>query len=312
MKKDRMQPGAKGLLQKYLDGTATSQEIQQVLRWYYSFDKKDDPSIDESELQNILQSSKHQILAATQRPKKRLNYQWLQIAALLAICVTAALLGTYNHQPAETPFYQVNTGSGQRKTVTLSDGTRIWLNNTSKLKYPAKFAGNTREIELDGEAFFKVAHNPKHPFLIHTRTVKVQVLGTSFNVRSYAADQDIAVNVATGKVAVISDVKTVMLEKNEGIVYNRNTHGFNTSAEDAAMSHAWQNGVLIFRYQTLENICISLERWYGIKCDIKSEKLKKKKYTLEQHHETLNNVMKALSAGEFKYKITGKTVELWQ
>lgn len=312
MNKDPKSPEAKLLLQKYLDKTATPEEEQQVLRWFYTFGKEDDLPIDENEQHQLLQLTKQNILAATRKPRNRFSQNWLQIAALLVLCCTAAVLfGIYRQSADKTVFRELSTQAAQHKTITLSDGTRISLNNASSIKYPEKFNTDKREVELDGEAFFEVAHNPKRPFIIHTGKLKVQVLGTSFNVRSYAADKEIAVNVTTGKVAVTSETSMVMLVKDEGAIYSRNTKTFSASTENAAMSHAWQNDVLYFRYQTLEYICSSLERWYGVRCIIKSSKLKQKKYTLEQHHETLNNVMKVLSAGEFNYKITGKTVEIW-
>jgi transmembrane sensor len=319
MNKNNITPGAKELLHKYLQHQCTPEEEQQVLRWYFSFTKEDDLLRDEEEQEKILQSVKQKVLLATTGNKSKfsgqnntpLNYTWLKVAALLAILLSAAFFGFYRYQGKSSSLQEFRTAAAQRKTITLTDGTRIWLNNASVLRYPVKFGSRTREVELEGEAFFEVAHHAARPFLVHTRGLRVQVLGTSFNVSAYAADKDITVNVATGKVAVISDLNTVMLKRAEGIVYNRRAKSFLPSAEDTGLSRAWQNNTLYFRYQTLENISLRLERWYGVKFSIKNERLMRKKYTLEQHNETLDNVMKVLSAGEFSYKITGNAVAVW-
>jgi len=329
MKTNSNLPGAKQLLQKYLDHQCTPEEEQQVLRWYFSFNREDDLLSTEKEQDKILQLVKQNVLSATtgEGPKSsayqtgkvksaRLNLNmlqsgWLKVAAILVILCSAVYFGSNLYHEKEPALSAFSTLAAQRKLITLTDGTRVWLNNATVLRYPAKFGSRSREVELDGEAFFEVAHNPARPFLIHTQKLRVQVLGTSFNVRSYASDKDIAVNVATGKVAVCSSQKTVMLERGEGIVYNKQQQNFSASEDDTALSRAWQNNTLYFRYQTLETIGLRLERWYGVKFSITGEKLRQKKYTLEQHNETLENVMKVLSAGEFNYKITGRSVQVW-
>lgn len=328
MNTNRRLPGAEQLLNKYLENKCTPEEEQKVLRWYFSFTGDDDLPLSAEERSKMLSSVKNKVLSATtgtigttERDNnqqrfhgfRKLNSIYMRAAALLAVFCSVAFLGIYyHHRNGNTISYrELRAQAGERKTITLADGTRIWLNNSSVLHYPAKFDQNTREVKLEGEAFFEVAHNEKKPFLIHTPQLKVQVLGTSFNIRSYAADKETAVHVATGRVAVYNQFNKVMLVNGEQVVYDRLKHNFTRSALDPEISRAWQNNTLAFRYETLENICLRLERWYDVKVVIRNEKLLHKRYTLEQHNETLENVMKVLCAGELNYKIDGRSVTVW-
>ncbi len=313
-------PGAKELLNKYLENKCSPEEEQKVLRWYFSFTKDDDVPLSNAEQDKILRSVKEKAMAAAAGNKNNrqkfsvLNSVYFKIAAMLfVLCSVAFLAVYYSRQANDSPFLyrELKTMAGERKTITLADGTRIWLNNASVLRYPARFNSQTREVNLEGEAFFEVMHDRKKPFLIHTAQLKVQVLGTSFNVRSYTGDKEAAVHVATGKVAVYNQFNRVMLVNGEQVVYNRLNRSFTRSAGDPEISRAWQNNTLSFRYETLENICLRLERWYDVKVVIKNEKLLHKRYTLEQHDETLENVMKVLCAGELNYKISGRSVTIW-
>ncbi|WP_316746703.1 FecR family protein [Pedobacter gandavensis] len=104
-----------------------------------------------------------------------------------------------------TPAMEIASVSNTRKQIQLSDGTKVWLSPHSKLTYPASFAGNTRLVSLDGEAFFEVAHDTNHPFIIQTGKVSTRVLGTSFSLSAYANEEDVNITLLTGKVAVTLD-----------------------------------------------------------------------------------------------------------
>ncbi len=312
--------GTKELLHKYLENKCTPEEEQKVLRWYFSFNGEDDFPLGSAKEKSILNAAKASIAAAARKEKNpRYRYpffpatkSFIRIAALILIVSSVALGIYYNQQKATTAQLSLKTAVAERKSITLADGTKIWLGNASVLRYPAHFKGNSREVELEGEAFFKVTHNPDKPFLIHTRKLKIQVLGTSFNVRAYASDEQAAVNVSSGKVAVSNGQNQVMLEKGQGIIYNDHNDQFGTPVSEGTYSPAWLRNTLYFRYETLRVISLRLERWYGVKFEITDPQLLQKRYTLEQQNETLENVMKVLSAGDFNYQIKDKTVKVWK
>lgn len=320
MNNDKKLRQAKDLLKQYLQDESSAQDEQKVLRWYYSFTKEDEPAITDQQQHKLLSAAKAKMLSAAKgySPKKTsgISYTYLKVAAMLFIlCSIPFSYVKYFRQGRNITLAdnELRTMAAERKVITLADGTKVWLNNSSVLHYPAKFGNHIREVTLEGEAFFEVVHNQRKPFLIYTKDLKVQVLGTSFNVKSYCADKKTAVSVATGKVSVSNHQHSMMLVKGEGLIYDRSAAEKFTKTDSHEVKHsrAWQNNTLYFRYETLQAISLQLERWYGVKFNIQNKELLQKRYTLEQHNETLDNVMKALSAGEFNYKLTGKSVTVW-
>ena len=103
--------------------------------------------------------------------------------------------------------FQKQNAKGVKSTIELADGSKIWLNADSKVQYPALFNGSTREVYLNGEAFFDIAKNPSKPFIIHLSNGTVRVLGTSFNIKAYDNEPVVETSVATGKVAFIPKLK---------------------------------------------------------------------------------------------------------
>jgi ferric-dicitrate binding protein FerR (iron transport regulator) len=156
---------------------------------------------------------------------------------------------------------------GQKLQLRLPDNSRVWLNSESKISYPSHFEGDKREIVLEGEAFFEVAHNPQKPFVIKTPNAKVQVLGTSFNVRAYSDEKNIETVVVTGKVKMTESsqeenfTELTPNEKGTLSLQNSKIDKKKVKAEDYI---AWKDGVLKFKNESLSQIIKQLERWYGV------------------------------------------------
>ncbi len=312
---------ARALLKKYQAGQCTPSEQQQVLNWYYSFTQQDDLVISNAQQRKNSKKIKHNILVAiavnkgSHSPLVRLLNPLMRIAAILAIVIaTGILIYQYTSQQSiPIEYSKISTLAGQRKMVVLSDGSKIWLNNKSSLTYPKVFAKENRTVSLQGEAFFEVVHNSKKPFIIHAQKLRVQVLGTTFNVKAFSGEKRHTVTLASGKVSVSlpGQHQALMLLPGEQAIYDLRENKLLMAAADVEHNTAWRNGVLSFRYTNLEEICRELERWYDVKITIKNKKLLHQRYTLKQRNESLNNVMKVLSAGEFDYQINSGTVTIW-
>lgn len=168
----------------------------------------------------------------------------------------------------------VDTEPGMLKQVVLPDGSAVWLNASSRLSFPEKF-GSTREVLLEGEAFFKVKPDKKKPFIIRTGNFFTTVLGTSFNIKAYTGDKQIRVSVATGKVGV-SVADTVLhktyplatLTRDQQITYFPETNSFHT--EDVLPEHfnGWINGQLVFKRTDVMEVASTLSRWYNKKVEV--------------------------------------------
>jgi transmembrane sensor len=152
----------------------------------------------------------------------------------------------------------------------LTDGTTVYLNQSSKFYYPGKFRNKTREIQLIGEAFFKVAKDKKHPFIVHACGAVIKVLGTSFNIKAKDSSS-VYVAVLSGKVSLSSEKdvsKTIQLEKGEIGIYNIKTKQLDKSKYTDVNFLAWETGILKFNNQPLGEITKVLSDYYSRKIEV--------------------------------------------
>ncbi|UOE47741.1 FecR domain-containing protein [Mucilaginibacter sp. SMC90] len=158
--------------------------------------------------------------------------------------------------------------NGEIKLITLPDGTTICLNAGSRLQYPDKFKQSTREVTLTGEAFFKVAHDSRKPFIIHSGKIKTTVLGTSFNVKAYNEDKSIKITVVSGKVGVApvtSKHPAVLLTSNMQMVYNKASQKLLAEKiDDASAVISWQQGKLQYHNTPLFDVLADVQRKYNV------------------------------------------------
>lgn len=247
--------------------------------------------------------------------KRRRLWVWIPAAAATLLLATVTwLLTPQNPTPGVLHYLSANTQAGERKVITLSDGSMVTLNNASQLKFPEVFTDSKREVFLAGEAFFNVKRNEKKPFIVRSAQLSIKVLGTSFDIKNYKEDPHIAVTVASGKVEVAPDNRKQiwLLTPGQQLSYNRKTETGNQKNVSADDYTGWQKGELIFNNESMESICKRLERCYGVKINIKKPSLKSKRINLELKNESLQNVLKMLAlVGEFKYTIKEKNVLIW-
>ncbi len=161
--------------------------------------------------------------------------------------------------------------------LLLSDGTEVWLNATSKLRFPFSFPGNKREVYLDGEAFFQVAKDDSKPFIVHTEQTDIQVLGTSFNVNAYN-DGITKTALVSGTVIASADGKEVRLRPGQEAVY-KTDKGYDVRSFDESEVLAWMKGVYVFHNTSLLEIARVIERWYGVQVVFDNKELSGKRFT---------------------------------
>lgn len=240
------------------------------------------------------------------RPSRSYQRLWLaSIAATFLICLTTGLWYTINNA-TQTQLCSIATQAGQQKIVTLGDGSRIVLNNGSSLTYPEQFSGKKREVYLQGEAFFDIKHDTRHPFIVHAGKLNVQVLGTSFNIKAYANEAKETVCVATGKVGVTSQLfnRTHFLLPNEQLLYNNGSNAYRKMLIPAEDIAGWQRGTLVFNQESFEDIILVLERRYGINAHIRRKSLMHKQLTGRFQNKPLKDVLDILArTGGFAYNL---------
>lgn len=149
--------------------------------------------------------------------------------------------------------------------LTLSDGSRVWLNAESTLRYPEKFAAGKREVELEGEGFFEVQADSTAPFYINAHGLKTVVLGTTFNLKAYPDDPEVVTTLVTGRIRQECEgIRSISLMPNTQSVYNPQEEHLQTSPVNPAEALAWKNGRFIFKNRPLEEIFRELIRWYRL------------------------------------------------
>ncbi|WP_240916558.1 FecR family protein [Pedobacter sp. HDW13] len=150
----------------------------------------------------------------------------------------------------------------------LDDGTTVWLNAASSLRYPLHFNGNERRVELTGEGYFEVAHLKTKPFIVVTGKQEVEVLGTHFNINAYPDEEDVKTTLLEGSVKVKSlqdKSQSKYLKPGEQSVLNNNN--WLVKQVDAATQVDWKNGRFIFKDEELKSVMRKLARWYDIEVD---------------------------------------------
>lgn len=226
--------------------------------------------------------------------------KWMVAASLFVVAASSAMFFQHRIQIldvvspiAQKQFVAVN---GQVANFTLADGTKVWLNGGSKLSYPETFRGDKREITLTGEAFLEVMHDDKKAFIVHTGAIKTQVLGTSFNVKAYAEDAFVKVDVATGKVGVVAPLaKTVFLTPAEEAVINKKDHSAVTSKGiDIGSLTGWKDGDFIVKNMPLPEVLNAIKHRYNVlvKAD---DNLVKCSISANFTNVSLQNIMKIIS-----------------
>lgn len=216
---------------------------------------------------------------------------------LLFLCVSFVISYYLKKAPQqkEIVYQEKIVPFGQKTQIELADGTVIWLNSGSKLKVPLNFTGNKREVYLQGEAYFDVAHDASKPFIIHTANAITQVIGTAFNMKAYGSFK-LDVIVARGKVSVgLKNRQLGVLTSNRGLCYDSRsnlTMQYNTNAAKVR----WMYGDLIFDNTNMEEAAKTLDRWYNTQIILADPKVKAYQFTASfLNHENIDQVLKVLS-----------------
>ena len=189
---------------------------------------------------------------------------------------------------------------GSRTVVHLSDGSEIHLNFGSKLKYPQKFVGDTREVILSGEGYFNVAHNPEKPFIVKTANLNIKALGTKFNVFAYPGDEVIATTLVEGKVVIekaTSDGKEKLIGAmvpGQHVSYNINSGKIHSENGKVEKYIAWKDGMLVFDNEPIDQVAQRLSRMFNVEIQV-DDKLDKYKYTVTFVDEPLFQILDLLT-----------------
>lgn len=208
---------------------------------------------------------------------------------------------------AKIVYNSIATPNGGQYTLTLSDGTKVILNAASSLKYPTRFNGKDRTVELTGEGYFEVAHDKAKPFKVISTGQTVEVLGTHFNINAYANEPGIKTTLLEGSV----DVNGTLLKPNQQAVLKAN-HQINVQDVDVDEAVAWKNGLFKFDHTDLKTLMRQIARWYDVEIVYEGTVKEEQFYGKIERSYTLAEVLKVLELGKVKFRIEGKRIIVMQ
>ena len=251
--------------------------------------------------------------------KKRWITYFKQVAAILVISISVS--GLYNYfsndyklsaNEESVVVQEVRAAYGTSTKLQLADGTLVWLNSGSTLRFPISFNNmDERRVELNGEGYFEVTKNEKKPFIVNTSELDVKVYGTSFNVNAYKDFSSTTVALVEGKVSLIKEYSSgpkelIVLAPNDVVKYDMNSKTLLQST-DLNMSKytAWKEGYIVFFGDSIDRVVQRLEKWYNVDIEINDKALYEYQFTATFANESLEQVLYLLSlSSPIQYKIT--------
>ncbi len=213
-------------------------------------------------------------------------------------------------QSAEVKYNTLIVLRGGEFSLELADGTRVWLNTESKLRYPVAFTGEERRVEMEGEVYFEVAKNREKPFVVTVNGVDIRVLGTSFNVSAY--QEDVVTTLVTGKVQLKKGDEQVVLLPNQQAIWSDDK--FKVKQVDARNYVLWKEGVFYFEDVDLETILDDMARWYNVNIFYVNPTLKKMKFSVEiKRYEDINEILRRIEQTKrVKFEIKDRTINVYE
>lgn len=280
-----------------------------------------------------------------------------RLRRMLAVAAMAAglVIGGFSYRrfykalPSDNtidPKREVAVKSGAKSRLLLPDGTTVWLNSDSKLTYDARFKGLSREVELEGEAFFDVAKNPAHPFIVHTGGIDIRVLGTAFNVKSYPREATFEATLIRGRIEVTKPGEPggpeIVLHPHEKLVLDKETDSASTLAtgslasapafsgsraapkmaitrlpgnlpDSSVVETAWIYNKLIFDGETFTSMAAKMERWFNVRINIEDPQVAALRFHVTFDNETIEEVLRSLQVtASFDYIINNDQINIFK
>ncbi len=205
--------------------------------------------------------------------------------------------GAISQQNRDSVRYNtVTIPPGERFAIVLADGTKVYLNSNSYIKYPVSFGSEKREVTISGRAYFDVSKS-KIPFIVNTTDMKIEVLGTSFDVESIKRGNTTSVILVEGSVKISTDGLTKVIEPNERIILNHKNRNISISNVDAKTLTLWKDGILVLRDNSINEIVDALCSWYGVEIINKTSISENDKFNGRFDREDLKSAMETIALG---------------
>jgi hypothetical protein len=204
---------------------------------------------------------------------------------------------------------------GGEYVLTLSDGTHVWLNAESSIRYPVHFTGKERKVEIQGQAYFQVAHDEQRPFRVWSANQEIQVLGTQFDLKAYQNDETITTTLVKGSVRISLKNNPQVeetLSPNEQCTFNKSDNSLVKRKIEALPYVSWRSGKLMFEREELGEIMKTLQRWYDFDVEFASQRARHIRFTgTLMRYGDINEVLnKIAKTNEIKIHVKGNSVRI--
>lgn len=269
----------KELLYRFFKNEVSQQEAFEVQGWMESSDEAREEFFAVRRLFDTLILGVETAEKGRSRPLRLWARYVAQAAAVVLIAVGGAWVWSLVAPRPDVQDNVLTVAEGQRARLILSDGTLVWLNSGSTMRYPASFGSDRRKVRLDGEGYFEVSRNEKAPFVVETSRADIEVLGTKFNVEAYASGLRFETALIEGSVCVrsVDGEESVMLKPHQKAVLTE--HGIEVVGFSDLNPYLWRDGIIYFRDASFGEIVGRLGQYFNVGIVVCNEELLKRKYT---------------------------------
>lgn len=305
---------------KYFKGEATESEIDSIIEWINSSPQNMNYFAEQKALYTALDSIEYNEddgRPANSITTKKLNYKplakYMAAAVIATVCFLAGFWVNNGNSNEDIQLiaesrefaplkHNLYTEKGVKGFITLPDSSRVWLNSDSRISYPDEFTGDKRVVSLSGEAYFEVTKDSLHPMVVLTnKDFMVEVLGTTFNIRSYENDATAETTLYTGKIKMhykdrmSSRIRTTDLKPNDSFTYTSISHTHKqTIAPKPEVNKAWKDGSLVFDNTSMDDVIKRLERWHGTNFIVNNKSIYNRRLSATFTSESIVQIMEII------------------
>ncbi len=309
------------LLNQFLDGKATTQEVRYLLNQLKDADFEQEWMAENwakasEEMNSGVQKRIFENIKKETTPKKLdINRHWFSVAVSVLLIFTTSLsayLYFNSKEKVQIEDMTVAVEKGQKAKIILPDGSSVWMNSGSRISYGKRFNQSERIVNLEGEAYFDVAKRKDAPFIVKSGEFSVEALGTAFDVKAYPDENLVTAVLVRGKVEVGDELNKIRLIPNQRVVYDKSVRSLQkTEVEDCRLYTSWMNNQLVFESEPFQNIAKVLERNYNIRFKFETNTLKKYRFTGTIRNTSLESLLQIFSmTSPFTYTIKDSVIYL--
>ena len=249
--------------------------------------------------------------------KNEYNRAWWRVASIIVLvsCVGMGsyFLGENSRKKVPVAYHTLSVPAGQYAQLVLSDGTEIWLNSRSKLVYPDRFESNIREVQFEGEGFFKVTSDKGHPFIVKTENMDITATGTQFNISAYDDDTWFSATLVEGTIKLTSTKYGIdhSLTEDHMAIHDKLKNTLKVKSVDTDIQISWTRGEFRFKELSLEDITKRLERNFNVNFVFINNTLKQRIFTgTFYNHQSIENILRVMKTSTLKmnYSIENDTI----